>query len=122
VGLSTKRRSAGGKRPGGGKVKFLAILPTPNIKAMKHRAIERGVNASEILEEAVAAWLKLNRTAAPRLADKVPASEKRQFLAKMDARLIKQIKVMAIDWKTSASALVGEAVATCMSRMRDETK
>ena len=67
------------------------------------------------LEEAVAVWLKLNRTAAPRLADKVPASEKRQFLAKMDARLIKQIKVMAIEWKTSASALVGEAVATCMS-------
>jgi hypothetical protein len=37
----------------------------------------------------------------------------------MNAKLIKQIKVTAIDWKTSASALVGEAVATWRSLNQD---
>lgn len=116
MGLGAKRKTAGGRRSGGGKVKFLAVLPAADIKAMKLRAIERGVTASEILEEAVAAWLKLNRGAAPKLPEKVPTSEKRQFLSQMDARLIKQIKVMAIDWKTSASALAGEAVVELLKR------
>jgi hypothetical protein len=122
VGDRSKRKTAGRKRSGGEKVKFLAILPAVDIKAMKLRAIERGVTASEILEEAVAAWLKLNRGAAPKLPEKVPSSEKRQFLSQMDARLIKQIKVMAIDWKTSASALAGQAVAEWLGRHNERSQ
>jgi hypothetical protein len=118
VGLGAKRKTARGKRSGAGKVKFLTVLPATDIKAIKLRAIERGrdVTASEILEEAVAAWLKLNRGAEPRLLeDHVPASEKHQFLSRMDAKLIKQLKVMALDWKVTASALVREAVAAWLS-------
>jgi hypothetical protein len=115
VGKRTKRKTTVRKRRGGSKVKFLTVLLPDDIKAMKLRAINRGVTASEILEEAVADWLKLNRRSSPRPPEKVPASEKRQFLSRMNAKLIKQIKVTAIDWKTSASALVGEAVATWRS-------
>jgi hypothetical protein len=122
VGLSAKRKTAGGKRSGGEKVKFLAVLPAADIKAMKLRAIERDVNASEILEEAVAAWLKLNRNTEPEPLDNIPASEKRQFLSRMDASLIKRIKVKAIDWRVTASALVGEAVATWLSARQDPVK
>ena len=69
------------------------------------------MTASEILEEAVAAWLKLNRGRRTEAAGRhVPASEKHQFLSRMDAKLIKQIKVTAIDWNITASALVREAV------------
>ena len=117
--LGTKRKKARRKQASAGKVKFLAVLPAGDIKAMKLRAIERGrgVTASQILEEAVAAWLKLHRGAEPRpLEDHVPASEKHQFLSRMDAKLIKQLKVMAIDWKVTASALVREAVATWLSQ------
>ena len=117
--IGTKRKKAGRKQASAGKVKFLTVLSAADIKAMKLRAIERGrgVTASEILEEAVAAWLKLNRGAEPRpLEDHVPASEKHQFLSRMDAKLIKQIKVMAIDWKVTASALVREAVATWLAQ------
>jgi hypothetical protein len=67
VALSVKRKTAGGKRESADKVKFLAVLPAANIKAMKLRAVDRGVTASEALEEAAAAWLKLNRNAEPRL-------------------------------------------------------
>lgn len=117
MGLGAKRKAAGRKRASASKVKFLTVLPAADIKAMKLRAIDRGVTASEILEEAVAAWLKLNRGAEPRLlVDDVPASEKRQFLSRMDARLIKQIKVMAMDWKVTASALVRVAVAELLNR------
>lgn len=119
VGKRTKRKTAVRKRRGGSKVKFLTVLLPDDIKAMKLRAINRDVTASEILEEAVADWLKLNRRSSPRLPEKVPASEKRQFLSRMNAKLIKQIKVTAIDWKTSASALVGEAVATWRSLNQD---
>ena len=119
MGKRTKRKTAVRKRSGAGKVKFLTVLPAADIKAIKLRAIERGrdVTASEILEEAVAAWLKLNRGVEPRpLVDDVPASEKHQFLSRMDAKLIKQLKVMALDWKVTASALVREAVATWLSK------
>jgi hypothetical protein len=88
VKLGTKRKKARRKRSNAGKVKFLTVLPAADIKAMKLWAIDRGVTASEILEEAVAAWLKLNRGAEPKLLGDVPASEKRQFLSRMDARLI----------------------------------
>jgi hypothetical protein len=117
VGLSAKRKTAGRKRASAGKVKFLTVLPAADIKAIKLRAIERGrdVTASEILEEAVAAWAKLNRGAEPRPLEDVPASEKLQFLSRMDEKLIKQIKVMAIGWGVTASALVREAVATWLS-------
>ena len=123
VGLGAKRKTARGKRSGAGKVKFLTVLSAADIKAIKLRAIERGrdVTASEILEEAVAAWAKLNRGAEPRPLEDVPASEKLQFLSRMDEKLIKQIKVMAIDWKVTASALVREAVATLLSQ-NDQVK
>jgi len=122
VGLGAKRKTAGRKRANAGKVKFLAVLPAADIKAIKLRAIERGrgVTASQILEEAVAAWLKLNRGAEPKPLQGVPASEKLQFLSRMDARLVKQIKVMAIDWKTTASALVRESVADLLNRDGDQ--
>jgi Arc/MetJ-type ribon-helix-helix transcriptional regulator len=119
VGLGAKRKTARGKRSGAGKVKFLTVLSAADIKAIKLQAIERGrdVTASEILEEAVAAWLKLNRGAEPRpLEDHVQASEKHQFLSRMDAKLIKQLKVTALDWKVTASALVREAVAEWLNR------
>ena len=125
MGKHAQRKTAVRKRRGGGKVKFLTVLLPDDIKAMKLRAINRGVTASEMQQQqAVADWLKLNRRSSPRLPEKVPASEKRQFLARMNAKLIKQIKVTAIDWKTSASALVGEAVATWRSLNQDpvETK
>jgi hypothetical protein len=118
VGLGAKRKTAGRKRASAGKVKFLTVLSAADIKTIKLRAIERGrgVTASEILEEAVAAWLKLNRAAEPRpLEDHVPASDKHQFLSRMDAKLVKQIKVMAIGWKVTASALVREAVADLLN-------
>jgi hypothetical protein len=111
VGLGAKRKTAGRKRASAGKVKFLAVLPAADIKAIKFRAIDRSKTASQILEEAVAAWLKLNRGAEPRPLQDVPASEKLQFLSRMDEKLIKQIKVMAIGWEVTASALVREAVA-----------
>jgi Arc/MetJ-type ribon-helix-helix transcriptional regulator len=119
VGKRTKQKTAGGKRSGAGKVKFLTVLPAADIKTIKLRAIERGrgVTASEILEEAVSAWLKLNRGAKPRaLVDDVPASEKHQFLSQMDAKFIKQLKVMALDSKVTASALVREAVTAWLSQ------
>ena len=119
MGLGAKRKTARGKGSGAGKVKFLTVLPAADIKAIKLRSIERGrdVTASEILEEAVAAWLKLNRGAEPRLLeDHVPASKKHQFLSRMDAKLIKQLKVMALDWKVTACALVREAVAELLNR------
>jgi hypothetical protein len=56
VGLSAKRNTAGGKLSIGKKVKFLVVLPTADIKAIKPRAIDRGVNASGILAEAAATW------------------------------------------------------------------
>jgi hypothetical protein len=70
--------------------------------------------------EAVAASLKLSRNTEPRPLNKILGSEKRQFLPRIDARLIKPIKVKAIDWKTSASALVGEAVAELLNRGEDQ--
>lgn len=56
MGLSAKRNTAGGKLSIGKKVKFLVVLPTADIKAIKPRAIDRGVNASGILAEAAATW------------------------------------------------------------------
>jgi Arc/MetJ-type ribon-helix-helix transcriptional regulator len=125
VGRGAKRKTAGRKRASAGKVKFLTVLSAADIKAIKLRAIERGrgVTASEILEEAVAAWLKRNRGAEPKpLEDHVPASDKHQFLSRMDAKLIKQIKVMAIGWNVSASALVREAVAKWLERNNQSPK
>lgn len=121
MGLGAKRKTAGRKRASASKVKvkFLTVLSAADIKAIKLRAIERGpgFTASEVLEEAVAAWLKLNRGAEPRpLEDHVPAAEKHQFLSRMDEKLIKQLKVMAIGWDVTASALVREAVATWLSK------
>jgi hypothetical protein len=123
VAPGAKRKTSRGKRASAGKVKFLAVLPAADIKAIKLRAINQGKTASEILEEAVAAWLKLNRNAEPRLlVDDVPAAEKRQFLSRMDAKLIKQLKVMAIGWDVTASALVREAVATWLSVKQDQAE
>jgi hypothetical protein len=124
VGLGAKRKTERGKRSGAGKVKFLTVLPAADIKAIKLWAIERGrgVTASEILEEAVTAWLKLNRGAEPRpLEDDVPASEKHQFLSRMDAKLIKQLKVTGLDWKVTASALVREAVSKYLTQRTNPT-
>ena len=42
VGHGAKRKTAGRKRRGAGKVKFLTVLPAADIKAIKLRAIERG--------------------------------------------------------------------------------
>jgi hypothetical protein len=92
-------------------------------QALQHdpTALIARITASAILDQAVVAWLKINRGATLKPPEKVPLNEKRQFLSQI-AKVIKQIKVLAIDWKTSASALVGEAVATWLSRNRDEGK
>lgn len=112
-----KRKVIGRKARGGQqKVKFLAVLPAAAIKGLKLEAIERGVNASEVLEESVAAWVKRNRDAKPRTLETVPANEKRQFLSRMDAEHIRDIKVLAIDWGVTASTLVGEAVTEWLAR------
>jgi hypothetical protein len=46
-------------------------------------------------------------------------TEKRQLLCQMDADLIREIKVLSIDWKVTASTLVGVAVVQLLSRCQD---
>jgi hypothetical protein len=107
-----KSKAAGG---GGEKVKFLTVLPADTIKALKLRAIERGVTASSILEDAVVAWTRRHRNFTRKTLDE-RKGELRQFLSRMDAGVVRDLKVMAIDWHVTASALVGQAVMKALKQ------
>jgi hypothetical protein len=94
----------------GAKVKFLAVLPADAIKELKLEGIRRGTTASSVLEEAVASWMKAHRHSQPKSLDK-ESGEKRQFLSQMDAGLVRDLKILAMDWRVTASTIVGRAVA-----------
>lgn len=95
--------------PGGGMTTFIARLPTEAIKRLKLRAIEGGVTASSLLQNAIVAWMLRHKDLAPKtLAER--RGERRQFMAQMEASVVRDLKVMAIDWRVPASALVTQAV------------
>jgi hypothetical protein len=95
---------------------FLLLLPATAIKELKMTALSQDVTASSILQAAIATWLGRHGSAKSFSPKAVRASEKRQFLSKMDSELIRRLKVLAIDWRTTASAIAGEAVAEFLSR------
>jgi hypothetical protein len=113
------------RRSGGEKVKFLAVLPADAIKCLKLEAIERGTTergttASSVLEEAIAAWMKVHRSSTRKPLDKEAGEkpEKRQFLARMDAELIRDLKILAMDWRVTASTLAGRAVSEWLGQQK----
>jgi hypothetical protein len=118
MAAKTKKPKAARRRSGSGKVKFLAVLPADAIKRLKLKAIERGTTASSVLEEAVAAWMKAHGKSPPKPLDQETGEkpEKRQFLSQMDAGLIRELKILAMDWHVTASTLVGAAVAELLNR------
>lgn len=105
-------------RADGPKVKFLTVLPPEVIKALKLQAIQRGTTASALLEAAVADWMKKHRKSPPppRAEMSARAPQKRQFLSRMNADLVRQLKILAMDWRVTASALIGEAVQEWQSQ------
>ena len=102
--------------------KFLAVLPEEDIKGLKLHALHKGkrVTASLVLEQAVDEWIKQNRGLDPRPLEETAEAKatKRQFLARMNADLIRDLKVMALDWNVTASALVRAAVAEFLAKTK----
>ena len=117
--MAAKRqnRKAATSQPSKTKVKFLVVLPADAIKYLKLEAIERSTTASSVLEEAVRAWMKGRKDSAltPHTKAKGPTSEKRQFLSQMDAALVRELKILALDRHTTASALVTDAIANWLT-------
>jgi hypothetical protein len=102
--------------PEASAAEFLLLLPADTIKELKMTALSRDVTASSLLQSSIEAWLKRHGSAKAFSAKKIAAAEKRQFLSKMDAELIRSLKRLAIDWRTTASAIAAEAVLEFLSR------
>jgi hypothetical protein len=92
------------------KHEFLVILDSGLIKEMKLAAIERDVTASSVVEQAVKQWLKRMRSGGHKKGNRPSVSQRKQFLATVQIKLIKQLKVSAIHGNVTASSLVEEAV------------
>jgi hypothetical protein len=112
MAVKPKKPKAAGD--GGLKVRFQTVANA--IKALRLRAIERGVTASFALEEAVVAWMRRHRNPSRKALGEWKG-ERREFLSQMDADGIRDLKVMAIDWRVSASALVGQAVVEALKQI-----
>ncbi len=94
---------------------LLIHLEPDLIRGLMLTALERGVTASSLIEEAVTAWLKRRGVRQSSRPEKAAAG-KRQFLAKLPADLIREVKLLAIDAKVTASSMVGEAVGKLLEK------
>lgn len=114
----TNRSERRSKRPATEKnaAEFLLLLPAEMIKELKMTALSNEVTASSLLQASIEAWLNRHGSAKTFVARKSELIEKRQFLSKMDADLIRNLKRIAIDWRTTASAIAAEAVSEFLSR------
>lgn len=99
-----------------GAAEFLLLLPADMIKELKMTALSKDVTASSLLQGSIEAWLKRHGSAKAFSARKGATTEKRQFLSKMDAELIRSLKRLAIDWRTTASAIAAEAVSEFLTQ------
>ena len=100
------------------KIKFLAVLPAEAIRQLKLAALERStaeksITASAVLEEAVEAWMKAHRNSKWKSSE-AETGEKRQFKSHMDADVIRELKIFAMDNRETASAVVRDAVRDWM--------
>jgi hypothetical protein len=116
VGEGKKRRKPSRKAHAGERQEFLVHLEPKLIKNLKLAALEADieVTASRILEDAVGDWLDRHKSQRSKRTE--GEVEKRQFLAKISVRLIKDIKLAALDRKVTASSLVAKAVAEWLAR------
>jgi len=99
------------RSPPDAAVQFLVVLPADQIKSLKIMALERNVTASTLLAEALAVWLKRSKAARSAALQLSSGEEKRQFLSKLDADLVRDTKQLAIDWMVSASSIVAQALS-----------
>jgi len=113
AGKSTKKRKSGRKVAADDRREFLVHLDPALIKSLKLAALKTEVTASSVLETALREWL--NRGRAPG-DDAESRGEKKQFLAKISVRVLKDIKLAAIDRRVSASSLVAVAVTEWLDR------
>jgi hypothetical protein len=112
VGKSTKKRKGGKKDAGGERREFLVHLDLRLIKRLKLAALEAEVTAC-VLETALSEWLDRGKT---RSDEAGSGGEKRQFLAKLPVRVIKDIKLAAMDRHVTASSLMSVAVTEWLAR------
>ena len=123
VEKSAKKRKKG-RKAAATRREFLVHLNSRLIKGLKLAALEAepAVTASSLLETAIREWL--DRDIPPGESSEIDGGEKKQFLSKIDVKLIKNIKVAAIDRHVKASSLVAQAVAAWLARNRpqDQTK
>jgi hypothetical protein len=119
VGKSTKKRKTGRKSTVERR-EFLVHLEPRLIKSLKLAALEAepAVTASSLLETAVREWI--DRGMPPGENSGIDGGEKRQFLSKIDVRLIKSVKLAAFDRHVKGSALVAQAVAAWLGRNRQD--
>ena len=116
-----KKAKATGREGAAGKVTFLAVLPAEAVKQLKLEALQRStteksVTASSVLEEAVAAWLKDPRNSDWKPPEEEETGEKRQFKSQMDAKVVRKLKIFAMDRGATASTVVRAAVAEALKR------
>lgn len=121
VGKSTKKKRPGRKAAAGERREFLVHLDPRLIKGLKLAALkgEVEVTASEVLETALREWLDGKRIIDD---EREGVVEKRQFLAKISVRVIKNIKLAAMDRHVTASVLVAIAVTEWLARADVEGK
>jgi hypothetical protein len=100
----------------GSAAEFLLLLPADMIKKLKMDALAGDVTASSLLQAAIESWLTRHGSARSFSPKASVAVEKRQFLSKMDAELVRNLKRLAIDWRTTSSAIAAEAVSEFLSR------
>lgn len=87
------------------------------IKGLKLEALQSEVktSASSLLEAALKEWLDRGKTQSDD-EEAEGGGPKKQFLAKIDVRLIKDIKLAAMDRRVTASSLVAKAVTAWLAR------
>lgn len=119
VGKSTKKKKPGRKAAAGERREFLVHLDPRLIKDLKLAALKGELTASSVLEVALREWLDGKRIIGDEPEGVV---EKRQFLAKISVRVVKDIKLAAMDRHKTASALVAVAVLGWLSRNKSSAQ
>ena len=117
AGKCTKKRKSGRKAVE--RREFLVHLEPGLIKGLKLEALQAEVTASSLLEAALQEWLDRGKTR-DECSEADGGGQKKQFLAKINAWLIKEIKLAAMDRQVTASSLVAKAVAAWLTRNKSQ--
>jgi hypothetical protein len=121
AGKGIKKRKPDRKTAEGERREFLVHLDPRLIKILKLAALEAEMTASIVLEMALSEWLdrRMHRAKADEADD---GGEKRQFLAKISVRVIKDVKLAAMYRHVTASSLVATGVTGWLARNKSRAQ